>query len=86
MRICVPRVAPPQTVVSSEDWKKPNVGATVTVHLTGRLADGGVFEDQELTFVTDEGVHLSDSVRNCLRTGSAGDIGFWLCEGSGFVC
>ncbi len=47
-----------KTLIESEEWKRPNEGATVTVKLTGRLADGTVFlsypEGSELTFVTDE--------------------------------
>ncbi len=68
----------PQMLSSSSEWKKPNQGATVTAHLVGRLHGGTVFEDQDLTFVTDEGVspeqlfhNLSccNSTRDCIACG-----------------
>lgn len=48
-----------KTLTETAEWQKPNAGATVTVAYTGRLPDGGVFDERgagdPLVFVTEEG-------------------------------
>lgn len=47
-----------KTLKETEEWHRPNEGATVTIAYTARLADGTVFDQRDdsnpLVFVTDE--------------------------------
>lgn len=47
-----------KTLKETEEWQRPNAGATVTIAYTARLADGTVFDQRDdsnpLVFITDE--------------------------------
>jgi FK506-binding protein 4/5 len=47
-----------KTLTETEEWQRPNAGATVTIAYTARLADGTVFDEytdsEPLVFVTDD--------------------------------
>ncbi|KAG7673991.1 hypothetical protein Ndes2526B_g02530 [Nannochloris sp. 'desiccata'] len=47
-----------KTLIETEEWQRPNAGATVTIAYTARLADGTVFDERDnsspLVFTTDE--------------------------------